>query len=71
MSRQFFGTDGIRGLANRAPMTAEMAMALGRSLTASLSAHHRPRIIIGKDTRRSCYLFEAALASGICCHHHR
>jgi phosphoglucosamine mutase len=66
MNRQFFGTDGVRGLANRWPMTGEMAMALGRTLTHGLATTHRPRILIGKDTRRSCYMLETALASGIC-----
>ncbi|MDE0882531.1 MAG: phosphoglucosamine mutase [Myxococcota bacterium] len=66
MKRQFFGTDGVRGLANRWPMTGEMAMALGRTLTHGLRTTHRPRILIGKDTRRSCYMLETALAAGIC-----
>ena len=66
MTRQFFGTDGVRGLANRWPMTGEMAMALGRTLTHGLRQTHTPRILIGKDTRRSCYMLETALAAGIC-----
>ena len=66
MTRQFFGTDGVRGLANRWPMTGEMAMALGRTLTHGLRKSHTPRILIGKDTRRSCYMLETALAAGIC-----
>ncbi len=66
MTRQFFGTDGVRGLANRWPMTGEMAMALGRTLTHGLRTTHTPRILIGKDTRRSGYMLETALAAGIC-----
>ena len=66
MTRELFGTDGIRGKANRFPMTGEVAMHLGRALTRRLQGRHRPRIIIGKDTRRSCYLLESAIASGIC-----
>ena len=56
--RKLFGTDGIRGLANVAPMTAETAMAVaivaGKVLRQS---HHRPRVLIGKDTRLSGYMF--------------
>ena len=65
--RKLFGTDGVRGVANIDPMTPEMALRLGRAI-----AYHfrhktrRGRIVIGKDTRLSGYLFETALASGIC-----
>lgn len=76
-----FGTDGIRGVANREPMTAETSLSLGRAIAHVVegdrwdkAAHpalgkkgnHRRRILIGKDTRLSGYLFETALASGIC-----
>jgi phosphoglucosamine mutase len=66
--RQLFGTDGIRGTANVHPMTAEMALSLGQAIArvfrVESNRHHR--IIIGKDTRLSGYLFEDALAAGIC-----
>jgi phosphoglucosamine mutase len=64
---KLFGTDGIRGVANRHPMTAEMAMNIGRA-TAHLFKRkgHLPKIIIGKDTRLSGYMLENALVSGIC-----
>lgn len=64
---ELFGTDGIRGVANEYPMTAEMALNIGRA-TAHLFKRegHTPRIIIGKDTRISGYMLENALVSGIC-----
>jgi phosphoglucosamine mutase len=64
---KLFGTDGVRGVANEYPMTAEMALNIGRA-TAHLFKRraHVPRIIIGKDTRVSGYMFENALVSGIC-----
>src|SRR5919204_2998779 len=65
MSRRYFGTDGIRGLANRHPMTSEVAlkvgMAAGRVFT---NGKHRHRVVIGKDTRLSGYMIESALMSG-------
>lgn len=66
-SRKLFGTDGVRGTANVYPMTTEIAMQLGRGLAFILSRNsHRPKIVIGKDTRLSGYMIENALASGIC-----
>jgi phosphoglucosamine mutase len=64
---ELFGTDGVRGVANEHPMTAEMALNIGRA-TACLFKRtgHTPRIIIGKDTRVSGYMLENALVSGIC-----
>ncbi len=64
---KLFGTDGVRGVANEYPMTAEMALDIGRA-TAHLFKRedHIPRIIIGKDTRISGYMLENALVSGIC-----
>ncbi|MBU2228100.1 MAG: phosphoglucosamine mutase [Proteobacteria bacterium] len=64
---KLFGTDGIRGLANEHPMTAEMALNIGRA-TAYLFKRkgHVPKIIVGKDTRLSGYMLENALVSGIC-----
>lgn len=77
---KLFGTDGIRGLANQFPMTGDVAMRVGRALVYTLAhemegwgaagpvkgARPRIRIVIGKDTRRSGYMIETALASGIC-----
>ncbi len=65
--RRLFGTDGVRGVANVHPMTAEMALQLGRALAWIVrSGPHRHRIVIGKDTRLSGYMLEQAIASGIC-----
>lgn len=68
MSRKLFGTDGIRGLANRGDMTPEVAFRIGAAIAyqASQQVQHVPRIVVGKDTRLSGYLFETAVASGIC-----
>ncbi|MEB3285655.1 MAG: phosphoglucosamine mutase [Candidatus Sericytochromatia bacterium] len=63
-----FGTDGVRGLANR-DLTPEMAFDLGRAGAAYLRAQSQeahPTVVVGKDTRRSGDMLEAALASGIC-----
>jgi phosphoglucosamine mutase len=66
-TRLLFGTDGVRGVANVHPMTAEMALQLGRALAHVVrSGPHRHRIVIGKDTRLSGYMLEQAIASGIC-----
>lgn len=66
MSRKLFGTDGVRGRANTYPMTAEMAMCLaaaaGRYFRRDGSSVHR--VVIGKDTRLSSYMFENALTAG-------
>ncbi len=62
---KLFGTDGVRGVANVFPMTAEVAMQLGRALGyLILNGNHRHRVIIGKDTRLSGYLLEQALSAG-------
>ena len=65
---ELFGTDGVRGTANVHPMTAEMALLLGRAVAHVFhrGGRKRHRIIIGKDTRLSGYMFEDALAAGIC-----
>ncbi len=66
-ARRLFGTDGVRGVANVHPMTAEMALGLGRALAFLVRrGPHRHRIVIGKDTRLSGYMLETAIASGIC-----
>jgi len=64
---KLFGTDGIRGVANKEPMTSNMALMIGKALAYILKKEgHRPRIVVGKDTRLSGYMIESALASGIC-----
>ena len=66
MTTKIFGTDGVRGLANVAPMDSDTALQLGRAVAYSLrSGTHRHRVVIGKDTRLSGYMLETALASGI------
>jgi phosphoglucosamine mutase len=65
-SQKLFGTDGVRGVANVHPMTAELALQLGRALAFLIrNGKHRHRVVIGKDTRLSGYMLEQALASGI------
>ena len=65
MTRKFFGTDGIRGRTNEAPMTAAMAQRIGQAAGAHfLRGDHRHRVVIGKDTRLSGYMMETALISG-------
>jgi len=64
---RLFGTDGIRGRTNEYPMTAEMALAIGRAAAQVFKREgHIPKILIGKDTRLSGYMFEGALVAGIC-----
>lgn len=67
MTRQFFGTDGIRGRANSGNMTAEIAIQLGMAAGTYFRrnrAQYRPKVLIAKDTRLSGYLLEPALTSG-------
>ncbi len=67
MTRKLFGTDGVRGTANQYPMTADMALkigaAAGRFFRNDGSNGHR--VVIGKDTRLSGYMFENALTAGL------
>jgi phosphoglucosamine mutase len=64
---RLFGTDGIRGIANRNPITPDMCMKIGQALAYVLKREgHRPRIVVGKDTRLSGYMIESALTTGIC-----
>lgn len=67
MNKKLFGTDGVRGTANRYPMTPEVALSLGQAI-ASYFRHEKTthRIVIGKDTRRSSYMIEFAIAAGVC-----
>jgi phosphoglucosamine mutase len=63
--RRLFGTDGIRGKANTAPMTPEIALKLGQAAGLLFTCgNHRHRVIIGKDTRLSGYMLEPALTAG-------
>ena len=63
--RKYFGTDGIRGKANKGVMTADTALKVGMAAgTAFTRGTHRHRVIIGKDTRLSGYMFETAITSG-------
>lgn len=65
--RKLFGTDGVRGVANRYPMDASVALKLGQAIAAVFKdAAGLPRIVVGKDTRLSGYVLESALISGIC-----
>ena len=67
IQKKIFGTDGVRGKANYAPMTVETALALGRAAGKVFrKANAKHRVVIGKDTRLSCYMFENALISGLC-----
>jgi phosphoglucosamine mutase len=64
---KIFGTDGVRGRANYYPMTVEVALALGRAAGKIFRRHQsKHRVVVGKDTRLSCYMFENALISGLC-----
>lgn len=63
--KKLFGTDGIRGQANRHPMTPEVALSLGEAIAFYFAKRGGGRIVIGKDTRRSSYMFEYALSAGI------
>jgi phosphoglucosamine mutase len=65
MTRNYFGTDGIRGRANRFPMTPEIAMKVGMAVgVAFRNGDHRHRVVIGKDTRLSGYMIENAMVAG-------
>jgi len=71
MSRRYFGTDGVRGTVGTAPITADFALRLGYAAGRVLAARHapmlgseRPGVLIGKDTRISGYMIEAALEAG-------
>lgn len=67
--RQFFGTDGVRAVANRHPMTPEFVLRLGQAAAAVLGKRseggERPRCILGRDTRASGEMLEAALIAGL------
>ena len=64
--KRLFGTDGVRGHANRYPTTCEVALLLGKAVASVLSdKNKKKRVIIGKDTRLSGYMFESAIVSGL------
>jgi len=65
IKRKYFGTDGVRGLANAFPMTPDIALKLGAAAGRHFRKDHKQhRVVIGKDTRRSSYMFENALTAG-------
>jgi phosphoglucosamine mutase len=65
MARKYFGTDGIRGLANGDKLTPELALKVGMAAGLKFDrGDHRNRVVIGKDTRRSGYMIESALTAG-------
>jgi len=65
--KRLFGTDGVRGVANIEPMTAETALQLGRAIAYVFKKEdRRHRIVVGKDTRLSGYMLESAMMAGIC-----
>lgn len=67
MTKKLFGTDGVRGVANIEPMTAETALKLGRAIAYVFKKEdRRHKIVIGKDTRLSGYMIESAMVAGIC-----
>jgi phosphoglucosamine mutase len=63
---KLFGTDGIRGVANEYPMTPEMALKFGRAAGRHFGGTKRATILIGRDTRISGQMIEAAIAAGCC-----
>jgi phosphoglucosamine mutase len=65
--RKYFGTDGIRGLVGQWPISADFMLRLGRAVGSVLAREgkERPNVLIGKDTRISGYMFEAALEAGL------
>lgn len=66
MAGKYFGTDGIRGKANKFPMTAEVAMKVGMAAGLSFQrGSHRHRVVLGKDTRLSGYMIENAMVAGL------
>jgi len=64
MSRKFFGTDGVRGMANEKPLDPETIVRLGMAVGAIFANGGHSRVVIGKDTRLSGYMIEQALTAG-------
>lgn len=65
MSRKYFGTDGIRGRVGEFPITPEFVLRLGWAAGMAFRRHGHCRVLIGKDTRISGYMFESALQAGL------
>ncbi|MQX51653.1 phosphoglucosamine mutase [Alcanivorax sediminis] len=65
MARKYFGTDGVRGTVGQFPITPDFVLKLGWAAGKVMAAHGGSRILIGKDTRISGYMFESALEAGI------
>ncbi|OOG41560.1 phosphoglucosamine mutase [Rhodanobacter sp. C05] len=65
--RKYFGTDGIRGMVGQWPISADFMLRLGRAVGSVLArdGKERPKVLIGKDTRVSGYMFESALEAGL------
>ena len=67
MAERLFGTDGLRGPVNIYPMTVDVALRLGLAAGVRFrKGSHQHRVVIGKDTRLSGYMFESALTAGLC-----
>ncbi len=67
MNKRLFGTDGMRGTVNRFPMLPDIALRLGLAAGSYFrSGERRHRVVIGKDTRLSGYIYENALTAGLC-----
>ena len=65
IKRKYFGTDGVRGRVGQFPISPDFAMRLGMAAGKVLLKHDQGRVIIGKDTRRSSYMFEYSLVAGL------
>lgn len=65
MSKQYFGTDGIRGKVGISPITPDFALKLGFAVGKALCQGEGSRVVLGKDTRLSCDMLEAALQAGL------
>ena len=63
--KKLFGTDGIRGTANKYPITSEVALKLGKAIASVFSGSNSKKVILGCDTRFSVYMLESALTSGL------
>ena len=65
MTRKYFGTDGVRARANTFPMTSDFALKLGLAIAKIIKSNTKTSVVIGKDTRLSCYMLESALTAGL------
>ena len=64
--KKLFGTDGIRGRVNKYPLTGDLAFKLGQAIALKFRNKNKIKVLIGKDTRQSGFIFEYAMASGLC-----